>query len=188
MLTFKALEDAISEGHKKILNIKAQQEELAESLRYAAAKQDGLEEALQIMRSTAPDISDPDDMDIDGTDKRRMRLGAKKRVVYELVAIGFDSIEMITNLTQESDVDGRYVRNVVRQALSLGDMAGDIEEIFYLTPAGEEILANAPLPENWDRYSTLISNEAPDAHASSASKIIGESNISPRSNLSLVTA
>ncbi|MEO0386855.1 MAG: hypothetical protein AAF281_04900 [Pseudomonadota bacterium] len=87
--------------------------------------------------------------------KRRMRLGAKKRAIYTLVAKQVCTIEQIeTHLTvlHETDIDRRYIRDVVRDAISDGDMQGEIDQQFIISEAGREILEKAPVPDEYEAY------------------------------------
>lgn len=87
--------------------------------------------------------------------KRRMRLGAKKRAIYTLVAKQVCTIEQIeTHLTvlHDTDIDRRYIRDVVRDAIADGDMQGEIDQQFIISEAGREILEKAPVPDEYEAY------------------------------------
>lgn len=91
----------------------------------------------------------------DDAPKRRMRLGAKKRAIYTLVSNRVNSLEQITNhlvVVHKTDIDRRYIRDVVRDAISDGDMQGDIEHDFIMSDDGREILDKAPIPKGWEAY------------------------------------
>lgn len=87
--------------------------------------------------------------------KRRMRLGAKKRAIYTLVAKQVCTIEQIeTHLTvlHDTDIDRRYIRDVVRDAIADGDMQGEIDQQFIISEMGRELLDKAPIPAEYDAY------------------------------------
>ncbi len=85
---------------------------------------------------------------------RRMRLGSKKRVIYQLIEAGANTLYVLNNYITDSllDIDSRYVREVVRSGLSDGDFAGDLEGSFTITTAGQEIMTKAPYANDWGRY------------------------------------
>ncbi len=87
--------------------------------------------------------------------KRRMRLGAKKRAIYTLVSKRVNSLEQITNhltVVHKTDIDRRYIRDVVRDAITDGDMEGNIEHDFIMSDDGRAILDKAPIPKGWEAY------------------------------------
>jgi len=89
------------------------------------------------------------------TAKRRMRLGAKKRAVYTLVAKQVSTLKEIeTHLTvlNDTDIDKRHIRELIRSALADGDMQGEIEHQFILTDFGRELLEKSPIPSDWGKY------------------------------------
>lgn len=85
---------------------------------------------------------------------RRMRLGSKKRVIYQMIAWSVDSVEEIEHHLRYSDldIDARYARDVVRNGITKGDFSGVIDGKIVTTPAGDEILKKAPLPKDWDEF------------------------------------
>ncbi len=98
-----------------------------------------------------------------GDSARRMRLGAKKRVIYQLIQSGVADFDMLEECLRGVDkLDARYARSVVRSAINLGDMEGDVDQAFALTAFGRDILARAPLPSNWDEFEPII--DAYDGH------------------------
>lgn len=86
-------------------------------------------------------------------EKRRMRLGAKKRAIYVLMKNGFGSVDEIAEKLGGSDIKRGYARDVVRSAFDAGDLTGDIDGQFEMTKEGKKILALAPIPSGWRKYS-----------------------------------
>ncbi|MCF6446116.1 hypothetical protein L1065_15300 [Nereida sp. MMG024] len=87
--------------------------------------------------------------------KRRMRLGAKKRAIYTLVSKQVCTIEQIeTHLTvlHDTDIDRRYIRDVVRDVIADGDMQGEIDQQFIMSEMGRELLDKAPIPADYEAY------------------------------------
>lgn len=91
---------------------------------------------------------------------RRMRLGSKKRVVYELIEAGVDTVQRINAYLTDSalDIDSRYIREVVRSGMSEGDFSGDLEGGISITSGGKEIMTKAPLAGDWDEYIEGVKN------------------------------
>ena len=89
---------------------------------------------------------------------RRMRLGAKKRVVYELVMMGKGSFDSINETIERSslDIDHRYVREVLRSGKEDGDFGDSEDGSVILTPAGREIVEKAPRPMDWKTYQVAM--------------------------------
>lgn len=82
---------------------------------------------------------------------RRMRLGSKKRVIYQMVADGLHSLSALDDTLRhfDRDIDARYVREVIRNGMGEGDFAGNLEGEFSVTEGGKGILAKAPKPRDW---------------------------------------
>jgi hypothetical protein len=88
--------------------------------------------------------------------KRRMRLGSKKRVVFHLIANGLSNLESIAAQLTGSEIDHRNVRDIVREGIEKGDLAGILDSRFVLTAFGMELLDKAAKEDDWDSYSHLI--------------------------------
>ena len=96
---------------------------------------------------------------------RRMRLGAKKRVVYELIMMGKNTFDDINEVIGRSslDIDHRYVREVLRSGKEDGDFDHSEDGSITLTPEGREIIEKAPKPMDWASYEVpLHAALAPD--------------------------
>jgi hypothetical protein len=89
---------------------------------------------------------------------RRMRLGAKKRVIYELVRMGVATFDAIYEAVKFSslDIDHRYVREVFRSGKLDGDFVDGEGGSIVLTPEGIEIMDKAPKPMDWVHYETAM--------------------------------
>lgn len=89
---------------------------------------------------------------------RRMRLGAKKRVVYELVRMGVATFDAVNEAVKFSslDIDHRYVREVFRSGKLDGDFVDGEGGSIILTPEGIEIMDKAPKPMDWVLYETAM--------------------------------
>lgn len=106
--------------------------------------------------------------------KRRMRLGAKKRAIYTLVSKQVSTLEQLEAhliSLHKTDIDKRYIRDVVRDALTQGDMQGDIEHQFIFSDMGREILEKAPLPAGWDEYEDAAEMRKPPSGLPSATAL-----------------
>lgn len=102
------------------------------------------------------------DTETDGPEEeRRMRLGAKKRVVYTLVASGFETLKELNFAVKGYDIDSRYIRDVIRKAIKCGDILGDIDDRFIMSDSGKEILAKAPMPKDWTEVYNMLALRAP---------------------------
>lgn len=85
---------------------------------------------------------------------RRMRLGAKKRVVYELISMGIASFNSINEAISQAniDIEHSYVRDILRTSKEDGDFSDKDDGTLVLTLEGREILDNAPKPIDWSQY------------------------------------
>lgn len=112
---------------------------------------------LEGMRLMAEQMAESDmpTPNVNDKPKRRMRLGSKKRVVYQLVAQGFETIETLTRQLGGSVIDARYIRDVVRDAINDDDMHGNLDDKFILSDFGKELLENAPFPKDWSDFESL---------------------------------
>ena len=90
-----------------------------------------------------------------------MRLGSKKRVVFQMIADGLESIEDVSEHLHESDISSRNVRDIVRDGIRKGDIHGEVEGRFLLSEFGNELLAKAALEDDWDKYEHLVEYEGP---------------------------
>lgn len=90
------------------------------------------------------------------TTQRRMRLGAKKRMIYELVALHYSNLKILNECLANTDIDQRYVRDVVRVAINESDMDGDVDLSFSLTGGGRKILNKANKPNDWSEYEPVL--------------------------------
>lgn len=89
---------------------------------------------------------------------RRMRLGAKKRVIYELVRMGVATFDAVNDAVKFSslDIDQRYVREVFRSGKLDGDFVDGEAGSIVLTPQGIEIMDKAPKPMDWTLYEAAM--------------------------------
>ena len=89
---------------------------------------------------------------------RRMRLGAKKRVVYKLIMMGKNTFDDINEVIGRSslDIDHRYVREVLRSGKEDGDFEYCEDGSVVLTPEGRGIIEKAPKPMDWLAYELPI--------------------------------
>jgi hypothetical protein len=147
----QAEREAVRACEVEIASIKAQ---LAESQRKLAEKAASLGVAERMLAIFDPK-NDTSSAATKVAPKRRMRLGAKKRAIYTLVAKQVCTIEQIeTHLTvlHQTDIDRRYIRDVVRDAIADGDMQGEIDQQFIISENGREILEKAPVPDEYEAY------------------------------------
>jgi hypothetical protein len=147
----QAEREAVRACEVEIASIKAQ---LAESQRKLAEKAASLGVAERMLAIFDPK-NDTSSAATKVAPKRRMRLGAKKRAIYTLVAKQVCTIEQIeTHLTvlHQTDIDRRYIRDVVRDAIADGDMRGEIDQQFIISENGREILEKAPVPDEYEAY------------------------------------
>ena len=147
----QAEREAVRACEAEIITIKAQ---LAESQRKLAEKTASLGVAERLVAIFDPK-NDTSSAATKATPKRRMRLGAKKRAIYTLVAKQVCTIEQIeTHLTvlHDTDIDRRYIRDVVRDAIADGDMQGEIDQQFIISEMGREVLEKAPVPDEYEAY------------------------------------
>ena len=123
----------------------------------------------ELLKIALEDSSPPEYLSVDGfpapkDDKqiasRRIRLGAKKRVVFQLIKQGIRSQNDLVEKLRNSDVDARYIRDVVRQGVEEGDIEIDPLDGLTLSKFGEELLSKANLPVDWSKYADLLTNEA----------------------------
>lgn len=87
-------------------------------------------------------------------DSRRMRLGAQKRAIYELIAqnpYGLN-VEMTADISRQWNIEAKYVRDMIRQGVSDDYIDMDEDGDLSLTVHGSELLERAPLPRDWDQY------------------------------------
>jgi hypothetical protein len=149
---------------------KAQYESLAQELKYDLAKLDGLRMALDavqlpVVAAPAPPrieaVAD-DEATAHAGGQRRFRLGLQKRIIYQLVANGAETKDEIYERTRSTEIDAKYIREVLREAVSLGDMSGDSDGFLAMTDSGREMLEKAPIPKDWDQYAELFNSK--EAH------------------------
>lgn len=147
----QAEREAVRECEAQVASAKAQ---LADAQRKLAEKTASLGVAERLVAIFDPK-NDAPSAATKAPSKRRMRLGAKKRAIYTLVAKQVCTIEQIeTHLTvlHDTDIDRRYIRDVVRDAIADGDMQGEIDQQFIISEMGREILEKAPIPADYDTY------------------------------------
>lgn len=140
----RACKRDIEETEAQLSNLKRKMSESMASLAVA-------ERMFAIFETQDDELSHTDQE----SPKRRMRLGAKKRAIYTLVSKQVSTLEQLEAhliKVHRTDIDKRYIRDVVRDALTQGDMQGDIEHQFIFSDMGREILEKAPLPAGWDEY------------------------------------
>lgn len=136
---------------------KVQYESLAQELKYDLAKLDGLRMALDAVRSpvAAPppraDAVADEEAAAHASGQRRFRLGLQKRIIYQLVANGAETKDEIYKRTSSTEIDAKYMREVLREAVSLGDMVSGSDGFLAITDSGREMLERAPPPKDWDQ-------------------------------------
>ncbi len=137
------------------------------------------QEAFAIVSPQA-EVSEPQEIQSEPPQsKRRMRLGAKKRVVFLLIASGdYPNSEAIIGFLEEqrSDIDARYVREILRAGVADGDFSGSPEGFVSITDSGMELVENAPEPSDWVKYSGYFNdageeNGAPNLGAPETEKV-----------------
>lgn len=147
----QAEREAVRSCEAEIVSIKAQ---LAESERKLAEKTANLGVAERLVAIFDPK-NDTSSVATKATPKRRMRLGAKKRAIFTLVAkqvCTIEQIEMHLTVLHDTDIDRRYIRDVVRDAIADGDMQGEIDQQFIISEMGRELLDKAPVPDGYEAY------------------------------------
>jgi hypothetical protein len=107
--------------------------------------------------------------------RRRMRLGPKKRVIFQLVANGIRSLSAISSAVQGTGIDARFLRDCLRTAVIEHELSVNAED-YALTVLGSELLEKSPISRDWELYASLFNskeviaslnkNEAPNANAS----------------------
>jgi hypothetical protein len=93
--------------------------------------------------------------------KRRMRLGPKKRVVFQMIANGVTSLAAISDAVRKTDIDARFLRDCLRSGALDGEIVGGAEG-YALTELGAELLEKAPISKDWDQYASLFNSK--EAH------------------------
>ncbi|MEM9377781.1 MAG: hypothetical protein AAGA72_16295 [Pseudomonadota bacterium] len=147
----QAERQAVHDCEAEVAGLKSQLTDAQRKLAEKRASLNLAERVMAIFTSKAEAVSSAKEPPT----KRRMRLGAKKRAIYTLVAKQVCTLDQIaTHLTvlNDTDIDRRYIRDVVRDAINDGDMQGDIDHQFVMSEAGREILEKAPVPTGWDLY------------------------------------
>jgi hypothetical protein len=181
----------MSSASEIIKNHEAEIIELERKLELARAQLAGMRMIAENMDQNTT-FSNPAHPNSSKKSKRRMRLGSKKRVIFHLVNAGLDTIDKLTEHLSNSEIDLKYVRDVVRLGIEEGDMHGDLDDKFIMSENGKELLAKANLPPDWEKYSDLINiksffqvkdqKETPDAQLPpGVSRIHGNEEVSPSS-------
>jgi hypothetical protein len=164
-----AAEKAINDLRRDIENLTVQAEALKNEISHKTATLDGMCHVYGLL-SPAEKQNGISDF---SRKNRRMRLGAKKRVIYQLVAEGPARLDSIDARLINYGIDSRLVRDVVRVALSDGDMVGSIESHVAIAKQGEELIKKAKMPDDWEDYSIIFSNTAPTRDLAGAIKFAG---------------
>lgn len=161
----KALSDTISRATSEIAAIKPK-------IEIEASRLAGMKEIVRLLNSKVDDVTPTWDADevgnphqtIDAGDKprRRMRLGTKKRVVFQMIASGVTSPTAISEAVQWTDIDPRFLRDCFRSAALDGEIIGGAEG-YALTELGAELLEKAPISKDWDQYASLFNPK--EAHS-----------------------
>ena len=90
--------------------------------------------------------------------------------IYQLIDEGANNLSDIVRAISSTEITRGYARDVIKHGIELEDFYGDVEEIFSITPSGEEILRKAPLPADWGEYEYLFytsaKQETPDGDTS----------------------
>ncbi len=146
MSSTKGLLKLIESAKQELNGLKVDRDLLDRSIDVQKAKIEALESALKSVEASEKRSGDGE---------RRMRMGAKKRLVFQLVKMGADDLRSVQRHLPDS-FNPRYARAVVRDALEEGDMTGDLENEFELTPLGEELLEKAPIPKGWNLYDDVL--------------------------------
>jgi len=142
----------IEAKRKEIAAFDAQIEAITQKKEIAKAMLEGM---MLMVNQSDPSIgASPNSK---STDSRRMRLGAKKRVIYSLVINGFETVKALTSTLKESNIDRRYIRDVVRRAISSGDMLGEVDDKFILSESGKALFNGAAKPKDWQQYEVYAS-------------------------------
>ncbi len=160
-----ALSDAISRATAEIASIKPR-------IEIESSRLDGMREIVRLLSRgdvvAAPNWDDDkreEDHRANPTSgvpsKRRMRLGPKKRVVFQLIANGVTSFAAISKAVQRTDIDVRFLRDCFRTAAVDGEIFGNAES-YTLTALGAELLEKAPVSKDWDQYVGLFNSEEED--------------------------
>jgi len=162
----KSVWDRISAARDECVDLAEEHDELLAKVQGVAAKKTSLELKIAnweelVTGAEGNTNGTTTDTNVDQSAVRRMRLGSKKRVIYQMVADGLTSLEAIEDMLHYSDlhIDERYAREVIRKGMVSLDFAGGLKGEFNITEGGKGILAKAPKPKDWLTWSNLL-NEA----------------------------
>jgi len=142
--------EAVRRGIAEVADLQEKLDLARASLAQKQASLNTAEKLVALFSNT-----DTTDSNKDLKPKRRMRLGSKKRVVYELVSkeVGnLKQLEKHLTVLSNLDITKTYIRDVVRVAIENQDMQGELDRSFIITPQGREILEKAPKPSDWGAY------------------------------------
>jgi hypothetical protein len=143
----QAIEDEIKKEEEAIRRLKKDVEKKENLLA-------GLKKALTLISQNTTKISNEYE-----ERKRRNRLGAKKRLIYAMIAQRPVNFELHYNILNNlSDpVTDRNVRDIIRWGIEDKDIEM-FEDSYALTHLGLKILQDAPLPsrEKWQAYQEFL--------------------------------
>ena len=157
----KMLDEAVASSaalNDRLTAIRLEMTETIKLKELSSAKVDTFRDVLSALTENEQETANVESNALVSPYSRRMRLGSKKRVVYELIEAGAGSLQLINNhLTDSSlDIDSRYVREVVRSGISEGDFSGDLEGKLVITASGKEIVSKAPHAGDWREYAPWV--------------------------------
>lgn len=135
---------------------RAELAEIESKFSIESAKLEGLEQALSILVPSQSEVAKKERRPV--TKGRRMRLGAKKRVVLEMVQLGLNTTMRIEDFigVYKINIEARTVKDTVRKSLSVGELVGDFAGSFVLSQEGKEKLLKSPLPKDWYEFQEAL--------------------------------
>lgn len=139
-------------------------------IKEAEARLDGMRFIVESINPT----NEPEEDSLEPSG-RRMRMGTKKRAIYQAVANGWGESALLEGLLSAAEVEPRYVRDVLRGAVDAQDMRDDGGK-YSLTESGAELLAKAPIPRDWSKYDAILGG-IPDTSEPAVSPAIPEPGI-----------
>lgn len=145
----RALMKLIEVAEAKLRDSTTERDLLNHQIEIQRANLDGLRTALKAVEGVEKRM-------LGGDGERRMRLGGQKRYIYQVVGMGANHLDTLATLRPSEEFNPRYARAIVRNALTDGDMEGELEGRFALTDAGRELLEKAPLPADWAQFEEAL--------------------------------
>lgn len=140
----------IQEQEEKIKGLRKE----LEALKISIISETGKLEGMLAMRPPET-LSPQTEEQLKAAKPQRMRLGSKKRVVFTLIGAGLRSLEALLKHIPETEIDPRYIKDVIRDGLKDGNLEGHMGFGFDLTAKGKELLSKAPLPSDWRAFVQL---------------------------------